>query len=64
MLSRSSLFGNISRPFQLAATCARRNASSATSNFSPVNLDYSKIVPHHGNDKDRPLIILHGLLWV
>lgn len=30
----------------------------------PVNLHFDKLVPKNGNETDRPLVILHGLLYV
>ena len=35
-----------------------------SSSVSPVELHYDKVVPPDGNETDRPLVILHGLLYV
>ena len=54
----------------LSRSCASRRVLLASSRrlhasaSAVVELDYSKNVPPSGNETDKPLVILHGLLCV
>ena len=54
---KSSLKIALARPSRIQA----RLASTA---ISPVELHYDKVVPPDGNETEKPLVILHGLLYV
>lgn len=54
---KSSLKIALARP-------SRTQARLASTAISPVELHYDKVVPPDGNETEKPLVILHGLLYV
>lgn len=60
--SQHALLSRISRTRACALHMRATYSSSAT--VSPVELHYDKVVPPDGNETSKPLVILHGLLYV
>ncbi len=59
--ARPALY-NPAAPPKSASLC-RQQTRAASSVVKPVELHYDKVIPPDGNATDRPLVILHGLLY-